>query len=82
MFRISGKIGISSYTQQAFKIRSRQVEGCSMIVYASGHLFARLAQIIEADKFSGAGTSGSFVISGRVLVQFIIPKKAAKGAAE
>jgi hypothetical protein len=72
MFTISGKISISSYTQQAFKIRSPQVAGCSMIVYASGRLFSRMAHIIEANKFNGSGTGGSFIISGRVLINFKI----------
>jgi hypothetical protein len=81
MFTIKGQICVSSFTRQAFKIKNRQAEGGSMCVYASEHLFLRLAQAIETNQFKDRRTSGSFIISGRVLVNFKLGENKPAGEA-
>jgi hypothetical protein len=75
MFRLRGDIRVTSYSQQSFQIQCPKVKGGVMSVYASGHLFSRLAGMIEARLW----TSGTFIISGRVLINFKLGKGARDG---
>jgi hypothetical protein len=78
MFRLRGEIRVTSYSQQSFQIQCPKIkDGGVMSVYASEHLFSRLAEMIEANLW----TSGMFIISGRVLIHFKLGKdKAVKEA--